>query len=429
MNHIITAVNGTKDTLEEEIKTFVSSFPENIRKQAEKAYRAYAAEKFEKAGESCDKLLQEYDHPELWILLGQCRFAAHRWPEAIEIFQKMSEQYPKEPDLRRYLGMSYHGMGDYEHAVEELEKLYPLKEYRPFYYTAYGDSLQMIGKQKQARDIFYEEVNQYEKTGQILSAEMTDGAYQNLLLLDLILGNGLYQQDMDSYRQFLQKINMTPIIQEHLATTVRLLSEFLTTKSYRPLFKEFICHIAEKGYITREPAKGILESGFTALDSFVIHEDRKISALMESFVASLVEAQIDPELFEGQSQLQALTLTYQYYMSRYAFDYPEEVLYLESTYPHTYRKIAHIFKEIYRNPEKVRSECLKKLLKYSYNSTTESMKQSMEEAYQRALKDQKEPAYVYDGDESYRRLQPKIGRNDPCPCGSGKKYKKCCGRG
>ena len=25
------------------------------------------------------------------------------------------------------------------------------------------------------------------------------------------------------------------------------------------------------------------------------------------------------------------------------------------------------------------------------------------------------------------RVEPKIGRNDPCPCGSGKKYKKCCG--
>lgn len=24
-------------------------------------------------------------------------------------------------------------------------------------------------------------------------------------------------------------------------------------------------------------------------------------------------------------------------------------------------------------------------------------------------------------------LDSKIGRNDPCPCGSGKKYKKCCG--
>ena len=29
--------------------------------------------------------------------------------------------------------------------------------------------------------------------------------------------------------------------------------------------------------------------------------------------------------------------------------------------------------------------------------------------------------------ESHLRLHPKIGRNDPCPCGSGKKFKKCCG--
>jgi SEC-C motif domain protein len=27
-----------------------------------------------------------------------------------------------------------------------------------------------------------------------------------------------------------------------------------------------------------------------------------------------------------------------------------------------------------------------------------------------------------------KRTTPKIGRNEPCPCGSGKKYKKCCGR-
>ena len=27
-----------------------------------------------------------------------------------------------------------------------------------------------------------------------------------------------------------------------------------------------------------------------------------------------------------------------------------------------------------------------------------------------------------------RRTLPKVGRNDPCPCGSGKKYKQCCGR-
>jgi hypothetical protein len=30
--------------------------------------------------------------------------------------------------------------------------------------------------------------------------------------------------------------------------------------------------------------------------------------------------------------------------------------------------------------------------------------------------------------ETIRRQNPRVGRNDPCPCGSGKKYKKCCGR-
>jgi len=41
--------------------------------------------------------------------------------------------------------------------------------------------------------------------------------------------------------------------------------------------------------------------------------------------------------------------------------------------------------------------------------------------------DYEPPADVDYGEvETYVREQPRIGRNDPCPCGSGKKYKKCC---
>ncbi|EQC44601.1 hypothetical protein M899_2377 [Bacteriovorax sp. BSW11_IV] len=38
--------------------------------------------------------------------------------------------------------------------------------------------------------------------------------------------------------------------------------------------------------------------------------------------------------------------------------------------------------------------------------------------------------YFVDGHQvhqSYTRNSPKLGRNDPCSCGSGKKFKKCCG--
>jgi len=40
--------------------------------------------------------------------------------------------------------------------------------------------------------------------------------------------------------------------------------------------------------------------------------------------------------------------------------------------------------------------------------------------------------YYHDGEmvkaKPVVRESPKVGRNDPCPCGSGKKFKKCCGR-
>lgn len=43
-----------------------------------------------------------------------------------------------------------------------------------------------------------------------------------------------------------------------------------------------------------------------------------------------------------------------------------------------------------------------------------------EETRKRLYREQKQSGTIRKG--------KKIGRNDPCPCGSGKKYKKCCGR-
>jgi preprotein translocase subunit SecA len=44
---------------------------------------------------------------------------------------------------------------------------------------------------------------------------------------------------------------------------------------------------------------------------------------------------------------------------------------------------------------------------------------------------QRAAAQAPQGEQVVKQLKldkPKVGRNDPCPCGSGKKYKKCCGK-
>jgi uncharacterized protein len=38
-----------------------------------------------------------------------------------------------------------------------------------------------------------------------------------------------------------------------------------------------------------------------------------------------------------------------------------------------------------------------------------------------------EALHVRAPSDPVRRATPRVGRNEPCPCGSGKKFKRCCG--
>jgi hypothetical protein len=52
----------------------------------------------------------------------------------------------------------------------------------------------------------------------------------------------------------------------------------------------------------------------------------------------------------------------------------------------------------------------------------------LKKLYARALRQAPEEATATPPSEPAVRVEPKVGRNEPCPCGSGKKYKKCCGK-
>lgn len=72
---------------------------------------------------------------------------------------------------------------------------------------------------------------------------------------------------------------------------------------------------------------------------------------------------------------------------------------------------------------------LKRICTYEDFSIEELLKMAIER--QKAAKNTSEimgESHTDGFKQSFRRAEPKIGRNDPCPCGSGKKYKKCCGR-
>jgi SEC-C motif-containing protein len=62
-----------------------------------------------------------------------------------------------------------------------------------------------------------------------------------------------------------------------------------------------------------------------------------------------------------------------------------------------------------------------------------SIKGVPQEHHERATFEKKDDRWYFVDGELVRkkpvtREGPRVGRNDPCPCGSGKKYKKCCGK-
>ncbi len=83
--------------------------------------------------------------------------------------------------------------------------------------------------------------------------------------------------------------------------------------------------------------------------------------------------------------------------------------------------------------DKIRGQALEKMLRFQVQAADESTFKSRRAArpmkYGReALRKAQDPQATPEKAKgvTVRRQSPKVGPNDPCPCGSGKKYKKCC---
>lgn len=416
----------------DKVKEIVDQYPADLQSVVTKAFKEAEKENFEEAVELCCDLLKQKAEPGIRMLLGKCYFMQDHMSDARQVFSGLVTDYPKEEEYLIYLGMTDHALGSYAEAAAELKSLYPLKVYHPFYYTSYGDSLMQLGRLKQSRDVFRKEIEYYEETKHIPSARMLDGAFQNLIYLDVTLGNGKYPEDIKLYYDFLEQAELTEDMQECLAGNIAYFSSLMSNKWYRPLFLEFITHIQEKGFLSSGRTAAVLEEAFTAWESYAYHEDRRITQMMEAYLAADFARRHSADLLiskEERSRAEALALTYEWYMCQYAPEHMEEVHYVETAYPHSYARSKDFFENVKSNPIDTAEKTEDKLYTYvNIKTSRQEFHESMHRAYKRACEGKKEPVYVYDGTESYRRMASKVGRNDPCPCGSGKKYKKCCGR-
>lgn len=86
------------------------------------------------------------------------------------------------------------------------------------------------------------------------------------------------------------------------------------------------------------------------------------------------------------------------------------------------------FYEFEKMMEQIKGDSVHRIFKMKPDEYTASSIQQIEKAKEKELESLQIGGDVSSSAAPVRRDSPKIGRNDPCSCGSGKKYKHCCGK-
>lgn len=420
-------VRPESDVFLRQVDEYAGQLPAEIREPMRQALQKEFEGDYEKVEEICLGILEkDPDNMEALPLLGRTQLAERKYEEALESFRKVLEKEPGRNFERIAYGITLHALLRYPEALQELQKVDPEADYHPFYYSTLADCYENTGNRKKARDAYRAEIARWEKTRETASPENLDGCFCSLIYLDASLSLPELPADLDLYRDFLNKADLTPEMTDRLAGNIAYWSSLLTVASFRDPFVQFVKDVELEGWLMDSPKAYIIESAYRAAESYRYHEDNKVDAFMESFLSAEGGSRDEA----NNKAARATQLVHEWYMSRCVDEYAEMFLYVAEQYPYSYMRTV-TFLDQFRTfgAEKIRDLILDRLEEEELvQGDRATVIEGLEQSYRKLREAKKQPVYLAEGGVTYRRNARKIMPNDPCPCGSGKKYKKCHGR-
>lgn len=398
----------------------LSSIPSEYKELYDSALRAMEYEDYERAILLLKEVVKE--NPELQILnslLGDIYLKNDNSGNAIKIFEQLVLQEPANS--------SYHG---------KLAEAYTLRGFTKKAITQYEKSLAMepdnvlfcAGLAKA-----YANIHSFDKAIGILEEGLMkarEHGFEDLELHIQFLFIGIWTQSFESMQQ-----HRDALIEKAAKDSAIL---------------EYIMHQFLMTIFTSKPEEDLVEPYYQAI-SFLSELDPK------SDVLAVIKKELDRiyklmKLGEDE-QIPGYIMTMTEHMlsgcdcisckiniHMLEFDFLCDISaarrglsHLQKTYPEIYA-LNKVFYDKIMDPKKER-----RLMENTYKILKRYEKRypgEFDAATGSSDYDDDDDAYDVDVDmatsrysecEPYVRNQPKIGRNDPCPCGSGKKYKKCCG--
>ena len=366
------------------------------------------------------------------IALGETYLQNENSGKAIELFKKMAEQEPDNPNILNLLASAYSKRGWYKKGVELFGRLLEegasnkvdiLFKIAMCYFEA--------NKYSNAKEYFVK-VLECEEDSNIPKIEI-----YFLLLLSYIRIIDEKQEEEDNILEEAKNYfeQFVDCLSENIQIIVELKENIIaiTTLLYSSNASEG-CLIIDKitNLLDDDDDKNQFTMGKKYLRFWnelnLIERDENISDLMFDLCLSTFKTEEEDFDFEGQKIFISIRLE----IIDKSQKYKKEFLILKKEYPFLFSYVEDFYNEI------IRTKNIDKLFNRYVVKRNKLLKQE-KSFYDKIFFDKQEDFSVYNSmeqmvnedfeiQEPYVREQPKVGRNDKCPCGSGKKYKHCCGR-
>jgi len=422
-----------------------------IKKAYFAAVRKYPPERFpeefKKIREAYDTLSDPESKREYDANLGSDEFdkyfqKAHHaykdgaYDEAIALLKEALELMPGSRLARNLMGMCLMEKGEYNKAVALYKKLVYESPENPVFYYNLGEGLLEMGAYKQALENFEQALRldrsyvyswikvsfchfifkDYEKAREVLENGLRVCG-ENISIYMKLINIDIAQKDMEKLKKNIGRLEKLaqkdPEMKENVAWYLAEIAEDLMQE-----LPDFAARLLAKAKRLNPDEKEIKDLYKDASKIKKLQEpldrlkkDPKVHPWIKDIIMGVILGPDNPFAEMDMSICERLLL-------RSPANVLSSVEHVKNEYPEIFKEHKSFFRKILKNPtgtevnEKDLLEDIKRMeILAGRVSVDEQI--SLEDVYIPPIQ---------------RINTVSVGRNDPCPCGSGKKYKKCCGK-
>jgi len=397
------ALRAAYDTLSDAEKRAeydrAGTLPQDAMYLMEQARKLERVGNYAQAGEVFDKILCLYpDLAQAQAALAKCYKKQGKNGKAIVVWERLCKMEPQNAEYLHDLALSYDQRGWVKKAVAQYHRVLELDSGNAHYWVTLINCVNDTHDYEQARRICLQGIEALREQGResirlysyaAMFAVRDDERDAEPYLQDVlrVLQGGC---DPGEHPEETVAFLLELAIQLRSATFVKYIQQMAGCLAHTS--DDFRQELAQAGqYVEIE---GLEEQGyhvlfhdlFATLDRNCDCEDCECDLMsMECHILA------DPAAFRPQ------------------------LLRIKEEYPHLYALHAAFFNEAMRTrePHKLLYRRMKALSKKGVAPAGFTEREELEE---------------FAPPQTVRRTAPKVGRNELCPCGSGRKYKKCCGK-